>query len=288
MSQHGTGGQLGQALRHWRDRIAPDTVGLPAGRGRRATGLRREELALLAGISADYLIRLEQGRATTPSRPVVIALARALRLSESERRHLFLLAAQAPPAENRIPAHLTPGVQRLLDQMAGNPVSVYDAAWTLLAWNPLFSALFGDPSAQSDRERNVARLHFTGQPSRVSHTPEQRRRFEAAVVADLREASARYPTDPDVHTLVSDLCAASSTFTRLWVTHEVGKHTTDVKTIEHPDVGPLEINCDVLTAPGNNLHVVIHTAAPDSEAAGKLQLLDVIGNQNMTEAHRGR
>ncbi|WP_216216258.1 helix-turn-helix transcriptional regulator [Amycolatopsis aidingensis] len=288
MSESGTGRQLGHALRNWRDRIAPDSVGLPARRGRRAPGLRREELATLAGISTDYLIRLEQGRSTTPSRPVTMALARALRLSAAERRHLFLLAGQAPPAEDRIPAHLTPGIQRLLDQMTGDPVGVYNATWTLLAWNSLFSALFGDPSAQSGRERNVAWRHFTGQPSRVSHTPEQRRRFEAAVVADLREASARYPIDPDLHTLVSDLRAASDTFERLWETHEVGKHTTDVKTIEHPYVGPLELNCDVLTAPDDNLYIVIHTATPGSDAAGKLRLLDVIGTQNMTETHRGR
>nr|WP_270070612.1 helix-turn-helix domain-containing protein [Streptomonospora mangrovi] len=189
------GGELGAALRQWRDRVRPADVGLPADRPRRAAGLRREELARLAGISVDYVVRLEQGRASSPSVQVLAALARALRLTDEERRHLFLLAGRLEPARDRVAAHLTPGVLRLVDRWEGSAVAVFDAAWTLTAWNRLYAALAGDPSGETGRGRNLLWRHFTGMLSRVSHTPEQNERFERAAVADLRAATARYPGD---------------------------------------------------------------------------------------------
>ncbi|MFD7501339.1 helix-turn-helix transcriptional regulator [Streptomyces sp. NPDC059850] len=264
--------ELGAALRRWRDRLDAAAVGLPTGGVRRAPGLRREEVALLAGVSVDYVIRLEQGRATAPSAQIVAALARALRLSEPERRHLFLLAGQPPPAAARITARLTPGVRRLLDQLAG-PVGVYDAAWTLIAWNPLYAALQGDPSGRPERERNVLWSHFTGGPHRVRHTPEQEARFEVAAVADLRAACARYPADTGLRSLIAALRTASGRFARLWDSHAVGSHTMDTKTVHHPDIGPLTLDCDVLGVPDSDLHVVLCTAAPGSEAAAKLAVL---------------
>src|SRR6201997_5179345 len=131
-----TSGEFGQAVRRWRDRSSPEAAGLAAGGRRRAAGLRREELAMLAGISVDYVTRLEQGRASSPSAQVVEALARALRLSGDERGHLFRLAGLVPPGPETVPAYITPSVQRLLDRMTGTPVAVYDAAWTLLMANP--------------------------------------------------------------------------------------------------------------------------------------------------------
>ncbi len=275
--------ELGLALRGWRDRIAPASVGLPAGGRRRAAGLRREELALLAGVSADYITRLEQGRAASPSAQVLAALARALRLSEAERRHLFTLAGQPPPAAGHIRSSLTPGLQRLLDQLDGTAVSVYDAAWTLVAWNPLWAALMGDPSALRGRDRNVLWRHFTGQPGRVSHTREQEAAFESSAVADLRSMTACYPKDPSLRRLVADLRAASTRFAKLWDARAVGTHETDRKTVHHPDVGPLTLDCDVLTVHGSDLRVVAYTAAPGSDAADKLKLLAVIGTQDMAE-----
>ncbi|WP_235921247.1 helix-turn-helix transcriptional regulator [Lentzea tibetensis] len=277
------GKDLGRALRGWRDRTLPEAVGLPVGGVRRAAGLRREELAQLAGLSVDYVVRLEQGRATSPSPQVLSAMARALRLSAAEREHLFLLAGHRPPGPGRLSAHIPPGVHRLLDQLDGTPLSVHDAAWNLILWNPLWSALFGDPSAQRGRERNVVWRHFTGLPGRVSHTPAQLARFEAAVVADLRAATARYPADTALRSLIKDLRDASTAFERLWDTGIVGVHETDTKTIGHPDVGTLTLDCDVLIAPGSDLRVVACTAAPGSDAAGKLKLLDVIGTQTMAE-----
>ncbi|MEV1174252.1 helix-turn-helix transcriptional regulator, partial [Nonomuraea sp. NPDC049784] len=184
--------EFGQAVRLWRDRVSPGAAGLPTGGHRRATGLRREELALLAGISVDYITRLEQGRASNPSAQVVEALARALRLSQAERAHLFRLAGLAPPGPETVPAYITPSVQRMLDRLTGTPVAVYDASWTLLMANPPYTALMGDPSGWRGNQRNGVWRHFLGPGSRTRHTPESLRAFEAALVADLRAAAGRY------------------------------------------------------------------------------------------------
>ncbi|WP_059013566.1 helix-turn-helix domain-containing protein [Streptomyces specialis] len=281
------GGDLGEALRRWRDRVPPGAVGLPDGRARRTPGLRREELALLAGISPEYVTRLEQGRATSPSVQVLGALARALRLSEAERSHLFLLAGQPEPANGRRWGRITPGVRRLLDQMAGTPVGVYDAAWTPLAWNPLYATVTGDPSALAGRHRNLVWRHFVGPPGRVAHTARQRTRFETAVVSDLRAARARYPAEPALHRLVADLRDASPRFAALWDTHEVSGHAPHTKTIHHPDAGALDLDCDILTESGGDLRVVILTAAPGGAAAGKLHLLDLLATRQTPAPHPG-
>jgi transcriptional regulator with XRE-family HTH domain len=278
MSQHT---ELGAALRAWRDRLAPADAGLPDHGGRRAPGLRREELALLAGMSADYVTRLEQGRASAPSVQVLTALARALRLSDAEREHLFVLAGQPLPGPGIMPTHLTPGLQRLLDQLSGTPVSVYDASWMLLAWNPLWAALVGDPAGARGRDRNVLWRHFTGGSGRIIHTPEDEPRFEASAVADLRAAAARYPRDAGLQRLVADLRAASPRFARLWESREVGTHERDRKTVHHPELGPITVDCDVLTVPAVDLRVVAFTAAPGSADADKLKLLAVLGTQDL-------
>jgi transcriptional regulator with XRE-family HTH domain len=151
--------EFGQAVHRWRDRISPEAAGLPVGGRRRAAGLRREELALLAGISVDYITRLEQGRAANPSAQVVEALTRALRLSATERAHLVRLAGLAPPGPETVPAYITPSVQRMLDRLTGTPVGVYDASWTLLIANPPYAALVGDPSGWRGNQRNAVWRH---------------------------------------------------------------------------------------------------------------------------------
>ena len=280
MSEHT---ELGTALRAWRDRLAPADAGLPANGTRRAPGLRREELALLAGMSADYVTRLEQGRASAPSVQVLRALAQALRLTGAEREHLFVLAGQPEPGPGIMPAHLTPGLQRLLDQLSGTPVSVYDAGWTLLAWNSLWAALVGDPAGQRGRDRNVLWRHFAGGgPGRVRHTAEDEPRFEASAVADLRAAAARYPRDTGLRDLVAGLRAASPRFAQLWDGREVGTHERDRKTVHHPELGPVTVDCDVLTVSGSDLRVVAFTAAPGSGDADKLRLLAVLGTEDFT------
>ncbi|WP_329061743.1 helix-turn-helix transcriptional regulator [Streptomyces sp. NBC_01429] len=274
MTRHG---ELGTALHRWRDRIAPAEAGLPADESGRAAGLRLTELAQLTGLPADYLGRLEEGRATSPSVQVLTSLARALRLSDDERRHLFLLAGQSPPAVGRVSDLVPPSVRRLLGRLAGAPVGVHDASWNLITWNPLWAALFGDPAEISPRGRNAAWHHFTGQPSRIAYTPEQEARFEAALVADLRTATVHYPTDVRLRFLIGELRRVSHRFGGLWNSRIDGSHDTGVRTVHHPDIGPLTVDCDTFTVPGCDLRIVAHSAAPGTEAAEKLKLLDVLG-----------
>ncbi|MGP3752724.1 helix-turn-helix transcriptional regulator [Streptomyces sp. IBSNAI001] len=274
--------ELGRALHGWRDRITPETVGLPVGGVRRAAGLRREELAQLAALSVDYITRLEQGRATSPSPQVLASLARALRLSADERTYLYLLAGRPEPGPGHISDHIPPGLRRLLDRMNGAPLSVHDAAWNLIEWNRPWAALLGDPSALRGRERNMIWRHFTGLPGRVRQTPRQKADFEATMVGDLRAATARYPADPGLRSLVKDLRETSADFAALWDSGVVGVHQSGAKAIVHPEIGTLTLDCDVLIAAGSDLRVVAYTAAPGSEAAARLGLLDVIGTQAMT------
>ncbi|MEU9287674.1 helix-turn-helix transcriptional regulator [Streptomyces sp. NPDC048275] len=274
--------EFGEAVRRWRDRVAPEAAGLPAGGHRRAAGLRREELALLAGISVDYVTRLEQGRASHPSAQVVEALARALRLSGTERAHLFRLAGLAPPGPETVPAYIPPSVQRLLDRLTGTPVAVYDAAWTLLTANPPYAALMGDPSGWRGCQRNGVWRHFLGPGTRARHTPESLRAFEAALVADLRAAVGRYPADQRLRRLVAELRTNSDRFAELWESGAVGHHEAARKTIDHPQAGPLSLDCDVLSVAGSDLRIMIYTAAPDTEDAERLALLTVLGTQTLT------
>jgi transcriptional regulator with XRE-family HTH domain len=276
-------GELGRALRGWRDRTAPAAVGVPVGGVRRAAGLRREELAQLAGLSVDYVVRLEQGRATSPSVQVLSALARALRLSEAEREHLHLLAGQPVPGPGKVSAHIPPSIRRLLDQLDGTPLSVCDASWQLIQWNPLWAALFGDASAWRGRERNVAWRLFTGLPTRVDYTSEQESQFATVLVSELRAATARYPADTGLRSMIEDLRTVSTDFARLWDSGVIGVHASHTKTFHHPEVGTITLDCDTLTAPGSDLRMITFTAVPGSTAAERLRLLNVIGTQSMTE-----
>ncbi|MFI5798950.1 helix-turn-helix transcriptional regulator [Streptomyces sp. NPDC051677] len=275
--------EFGQAVRRWRDRMPPEAAGLPVGVPRRTTGLRREELAMLAGISVDYVTRLEQGRATHPSPQIVEALARALRLSGDERVHLFRLAGLAPPGPQTVPAHITPSVQRLLDRLAGTPVAVYDASWTLLMANAPYAALMGDPSGWHDNERNAVWRHFLGPGTRARHTPQSLRDFEAALVADLRTAAGRYPADRRLQRLVAELRATSDRFAALWDAGTVGHHEAARKTIDHPHAGPLQLDCDILTVAGSDLRIMIYTAELGTEDAERLALLTVLGTQTLAD-----
>ncbi|MEU3287960.1 helix-turn-helix transcriptional regulator [Streptomyces longwoodensis] len=276
----GTG--LGTMIRTWRDRLPPSAAGLPVARGRRATGLRREELAELAGVSVDYVVRLEQGRATTPSPSVVAALARALHLSTAERDHLYRLARLAPPAPGVIPDHLPPGVQRVLTRLADVPVAVFAADWSLLWWNRSWAALLGDPSPAPPRLRNFARDRFPvdGTPPCLAQWPvteTDRDATDAAVVSDLRRATGRFPQDERLARLIRRLLAGNERFAALWATGEVAAHREDHKSIDHPTVGPVEVDCDVLTDGDSDLKIVILTAAPGSEDESKVQLAAVTG-----------
>jgi transcriptional regulator with XRE-family HTH domain len=275
--------ELGRTLHAWRDRVTPAEAGLPTGGRRRAPGLRREELALLAGLSVDYIIRLEQGRSDSPSVQVLTALSRALRLSDAERNHLFVVAGQVQPLTGRISAHIPASVQRIVDQLDGTPLCVYDASWTLITWNALGAALLGDPSGWTGRNRNIIWRAFAGEPhARIRQTPEQLRSFFIATVTDLRASVARYPNDRELATFVEDLRECSAEFAALWDQPVIGFHRSEHKTIEHPELGIIGVDSDVLTVPGSDLRMVLYTAVPGSEAAEKLRLLSVIGLQTVS------
>ncbi|WP_037606325.1 helix-turn-helix transcriptional regulator [Streptacidiphilus rugosus] len=272
--------EFGQTMRRWRDRVSPEAAGLPQGGHRRAAGLRREELALLAGISVDYVTRLEQGRATHPSEQVVEALGRALRLSGPEREHLFHAAGLVPPGQGTVPGFITPSVQRMLDRLTGTPVAVSDAAWTLLLANPMYTALMGEYHGS---ERNAVWRNFLGAGNRrVRHTPESLRSLEAAQVSALRSASRHYPADQRLRRLIAELRANSGRFAELWDAGAVGRIEGSRKTVDHPLVGELTLDCDVLSVAGSDLRIMVYTAEPDSADADRLALLSVLGTQALT------
>jgi transcriptional regulator with XRE-family HTH domain len=272
--------ELASCLRTWRDRLTPAEAGLPAGGTRRAPGLRREEVAHLAGLSVDYLARLEQGRATNPSPSVLAPLARALRLSTEERDHLYRVAGHAAPADGEMNRHLTPGVQRMLDRLGDVPVTVIDAAWTVVATNPLATALVGDVSGEDERGRNVAWRHFTGGKSRVVRSDEETAQMEAECVADLHDAVGRFPRDERLRSLVDDLLAASPRFAALWEAHPVSRHGAARKTFDHPEIGRVTLDCDHLAVEGTDLRLIVYTAAPGSPDANALALLGAVGLQS--------
>jgi transcriptional regulator with XRE-family HTH domain len=275
--------EFGTTVRHWRDRLAPATVGVAEGRRRRATGLRREELAELAGISVDYLTRLEQGRATAPSVQVVAALARSFRVTDAERDLLFRLAGHIPPGQDLVSTHVTPSLQRLLDRLANTPVAVYDATWTLILANAPYDALMGTTTNWRGMERNSIWRHLVGSGNRAVHTPEERADQQTRLVADLRLTAARYPADPRLKRLIRDLAALSPRFVELWEGgnlkphHDQGRH----KTIDHPAVGHITLDCDTLVVAADDLRIMIFTAEPGTEDAERLALATVLGTQSL-------
>lgn len=277
--------EFGSTVRRWRDRLSPADAGVSAGNRRRASGLRREELAALAGISTDYLTRLEQGRATSPSAQVVESLARALRASDADRDLLFRLAGHAAPGIDLVPTRITPSVQRLLDRLSHTPVAVFDATNTLIVANAPYDALMGDGTAQKGIERNTIWRHLVGHGSRARHTPEEQAAFEAQIVADLRMTASRYPMDRSLRRLIKELVTHSPRFVELWESDlsvdltNTSKH----KIIDHPAVGPIELDCDALIVAGDDLRIIVYTAEPGTEDAERLALAVVLGTQALVD-----
>ncbi|MET7480248.1 helix-turn-helix transcriptional regulator [Streptomyces sp. NPDC005648] len=268
---------LGTALRRWRDRLSPIDVGRPARPGRRAVGLRREELAELAGLSVDYVVRLEQGRATSPSAQVVASLARALQLQPTERDYAYRLAGLLPPQKGTISTHVPAGVQRMLARLGEFPAGVFSADWTLLSWTPAWASLLGDPSARTPTERNLARAVFATGPSGLASWPviQDGDALGPALVADLRSALVDHPHDRGLIDLIAELRSSSGEFTRLWDQGAVGLHVSARKTVVHPQVGEVTCDCDVLTVPGCDVRLVVYTVAAGSPDAEKLEFLRV-------------
>nr|WP_103352195.1 helix-turn-helix transcriptional regulator [Amycolatopsis sp. CA-128772] len=257
--------ELGGFLRSRRARLQPADVGLEPGPRRQAPGLRRTEVALLAGISLDYYVRLEQGRGPHPSDQVLTALGRALRLTGDEHAYLLRLARPAPPPAPRpVPGN----VLRLLDRLGDVPAMVIDARYDLVAWNRMLAALIGDPAGWPPRQRNrLRRLFDTGDTITGN-----RLELARTCVADLR-ASGRYPADPAVRSLVDELLGESPEFARLWAEREVAVQRTLTKRTVHPVAGPLELDCEILAVPGHEYRLLVYTAAPGTPSAAGLRRL---------------
>ncbi|MFI6284593.1 helix-turn-helix transcriptional regulator [Streptomyces sp. NPDC051018] len=275
--------ELAGFLRSRRERITPADVGLPAGPRRRTPGLRREEVAQLAFISTEYYTRLEQARGPRPSREVLAALARALRLADGERDHLHHLAGVPPGPPAGPSREVRQSILDLLLRLPQAAAIVLSATYEVIAWNDLAAALLEDFSALSRHERNLVRRAFLTPRSqaRLLYSLSDEEAFARAVARQLRAAAARYPDDPEVAALVGDLLSGSAEFARLWAAHDVGAEPTLRKTVNHPLIGPITVNCDVLDITDRDQRVVIYTAEPGSPSEEALRLLSVIGTQRM-------
>ncbi|MEU4625858.1 helix-turn-helix transcriptional regulator [Actinoplanes sp. NPDC023801] len=276
--------ELADFIRRCRERLRPGEVGLSAGPRRRTPGLRREEVALLAGMSADYLMRLEQARSPQPSPQVLRSLGQALRLSDDERDHLYLLAGHRPPAGPLAGAHVRPGLLYLLDQLTGVPAQVLSDLGDVLAQNPLAETLFGDicPPVLHDHgtDHNVVWRWFNDPRIRAAHPAEDHDYWSRLQVADLRAAVARRGADPVAATLVRRLRAGSTEFAELWDRHEVAVRRTSRMRVQHPTVGMLELDLETLLTPAEDQRLVMLTAPAGSPTAGYLDLLRVVGRES--------
>ncbi|MFF4502528.1 helix-turn-helix transcriptional regulator [Streptomyces sp. NPDC001401] len=265
-------GDLGDFLRSRRARIQPEEVGLASHGRRRVPGLRREEVAQLAGVSVDYYIRLEQGRGPSVSDAVLDAISRVLRLGEEEHAYLYAVARPQKKRERRRAApRVRPGIQLLLDGMPHNPAFVLGPAMDVLAWNALADALSGF-SRMAPARRNIVRQAFL--------TPEGRDMYPdwaavaAQTVAHLRLNAGARPDDPGLRELVGELSLKSEDFRRLWADHQVKACMYGIKRVRHPVAGLLTLPYESLSVPGEpDQTIVAYTPEPGSETAERLALL---------------
>jgi transcriptional regulator with XRE-family HTH domain len=274
--------ELADFLRRGRARLVPGDVGLTEGARRRTPGLRREEVAQLAGMSLDYYTRLEQSRAPRPSRQILAALARALRLTDDERDHLFHLGGEEPPRGGHGTGHVRPGLLLVLDRLEDTPAQVVSDFGDVLAQNSMAAALFGDMSARPQAQRNIVRKFFTDPGSRALFPAEDHAEHARLHVANLRALLAARPGDPRPAALIAELRASSEEFARLWDAHEVAVRRSVVKRVRHPVVGDLELDCEVLLSAEHDQRLILHTARPGSASYERLRLLRVVGLQDLT------
>ncbi|GAA2985471.1 helix-turn-helix transcriptional regulator [Streptomyces drozdowiczii] len=266
---------LADFLRRSRERLTPRDVGLVEGPRRRTPGLRREEVAVLAGMSADYYMRLEQARGPQPSVQVLGALAGALRLTEDERDHLYVLAGHRPPEGARAGEYLRPGLRYLLDRLDGVPVQVVSDLGDLLAQNDLALALFGCVCTVAEDDRNIVVRWFTEPGVRGHFATEEHEEQARQLVADLRAATARRGNDPASRSMVARLRSASPEFVALWDRHEVAVRRSHPYRLVHPDLGRIELDCEVLATPAVDQRLRIFTPPPGGTSV--LDELRVLG-----------
>jgi transcriptional regulator with XRE-family HTH domain len=267
--------ELREFLRTRRARLTPEDAGLPPGEGqRRVPGLRREELAALAGVSVDYYVRLEQGRSMSVSASVLDAVARALRLDDDERTHLFELAKPPARARRRSPARpqrVRPGVRQLLDGLP-TPAFVTGRRLDVLATNHLARALLCDFDALPPAQRNHARWVFLDPAARELYAD-----WEAVArdnVAVLRMDAGRHPDDPELSALIGELTVKDEDFARWWAQHDVLRRGYGTKVYRHPVVGELTVGYEAFPVAGDPEQTLfVYTVEPGSRSAEALALL---------------
>jgi transcriptional regulator with XRE-family HTH domain len=268
---------LAAFLRARRARVRPEDVGLPVGVGlRRTPGLRREELAALAGVSVDYYIRLEQGKETNPSSAVLGALASALRLDEDARAHLFALAdhvARRKPAHHPPDRTVTASMRLLLENLRPCPAMVLSRTSDVLAANPEGLALFHGIAEWPPARRNTIRYMFRHPGAQALFG--DWRSSAAGAVADLRTVLATDPDAPDVSALVEELSAASPEFASLWERHDVRRKSGTQKILHHPTVGTISLAWEVLRSGDGGTRLTVHQAAPGTPDHDALSLLAI-------------
>lgn len=269
--------QIREFLVSRRARITPEQAGLPAyGGNRRVAGLRREEAALLAGVSIDYYVRMERGNLASASDSVLEGLARALQLDEAERAHLFDLARSAQPAPVRTrrsaPATVPDSVQQILHAVADAPAWVRNARHDILAVNRLARALYAPVLADPHRPANTARFIYLDPASREFYSDWERSADDIAAM--LRSEAGRNPHDRNLVELIGELSTRSEDFRTRWAAHNVRFHRTGTKRMHHPVVGALELSFEAMELPAHpGLTLLVYTAPPGSPAADGLKLL---------------
>jgi transcriptional regulator with XRE-family HTH domain len=247
-------------------------------------------VAVLAHISTEYYVRLEQGRAPRPSGEVLAGIAGALRLTEPESDHLHVLAGTAPTRTGLHRRDVRPSILALLERLPQTAAIVVSATFEVLAWNDLAAALLEDFASRAPEARNLARKAFLG-PARTDaglYTLSDVAGFRHHVVTELRSTLARYPSDPAVTGLVAELREGSAEFARLWERHDVQRGPTLRKTFRHPAVGEITVDCDSLKIIDCDQHLVLYTAPPGSRDADALALLTMLGTEGILRQRHGQ
>lgn len=270
---------LAAFLRSRREALQPADVGLPRGARRRAPGLRRDEVAALAAMSTDYYTRLEQQRGPQPSEHLLAALARALRLTTSERDYLFRTAGRNAPSPVSATPHVAPALLRVLDRLADTPALIISDLGETLVQNRLAEVLFGDESGYTGHARSGIYRWFTDADERRHYPEDDHDRQGRAMVANLRAAYGSLGPESRAGELVRALHKVSPEFAGLWARQEVARRFGDHKTLIHPELGPIELDCQVLFTEDQSQALLVLTAPPRSEGHEKLQLLAVLGHE---------
>jgi transcriptional regulator with XRE-family HTH domain len=270
---------LAEFLRHRREALQPEDVGLPRGRRRRTTGLRREEVASLCHMSTDYYARLERERGPQPSEQMIASIAQGLHLSLDERDHLFRLAGHNPPVRGAAGEHVGPGLLRILDRLADTPAEIVTELGETLRQTPLGVALTGDTTGHTGPARSAGYRWFTDPAARRLYAPDQHPFLSRMYASGLRRLVTLRGHGSRAAHFADLLLGQSEEFRSLWNEHEIGVRPHDTKRFVHPELGVLELHCQTLLDPQQSHTLLVYTAAPGSESYDKLQLLSVIGAQ---------